>query len=515
MRIRFKTRKLKVIVEDDGSILGEYSKVWKARTKALLRAHIPVSYTDWRQVPKSLKDDVWNALMGEFELNIPLDVARSLITKSWSQSFRSFKTKLQSRLKNDDARGGIDPHTWRKFVENESDPKKQHQNVQNAENRKSLGSFRCYSRHSSAKQHVHQSVQNAENQKNLDSSHCFGPKKHIMQQDHPQRPAGRVDELLVVPGRIDQSVLEIARLAYDEVMAAENGRKSTSLSGEGCSETCRDLNGDELTEVHRNDTMGQVCAVVGSHISEEQQVQVGVDELTEVHRNDTMGHTCAVVDSHISEEQQFQVRVDDLIKVYRNDTMGRICAVGGSHISEEQQVQVGMANTTIEQNKKANEKAPLMKDEIISHVNSRLDNFENIMLVLLSKLSNVKKIAPAAETSPVRELGSSSGPSHLSHSVFGTMVASHPPTPTHTDKPLVILLDKFGKQLAKGYVVTDAIAGVCHFKKVGIGEKKVYVEEVIEPDAHLWDPPQGGHDTLAGYVQGGFLIWLEYWLKYI
>lgn len=332
-------------------------------------------------------------------------------------------------------------------------------------------------------------------------------------------------------------------------MAAENGRKSTSLSGEGCSDTCRDLNGNDLTKVHRNDTMGQVCAVVGSHISVEQQVQVGVDDLTEVHRNDTTGHICAVVSSHISEEQQFQVRVDDLIKVYgndtaghicavvgshiseeqqvqvgvddltvhRNDTTGQICAVGGSHISEEQQVQVGMANTTIEQNKKANEKSPLTKDEIISHVNSRLDNFEDIMQLMLSKLSNVKRIAPAVVTTPVRELGSTSsgGPSHLSRSVFGTMVASHPRTPTCTDKPLVILLDKFGKQLAKGYVVTDAIAGVCHFKKVGIGEKKVYVEEVIEPDARLWDPPQGGHDTLAGYVQGGFLIWLECWLKYI
>lgn len=106
------------------------------------------------------------------------------MTKSWSQRFSSFKTKLRSRLKNDDAMGGepkgIDPRTWRKFVENESDPKKQHQNVQNAENRKSLGSFRCYSCRSSAKQHVHLSLKNAENRENMDSSNCFGPEQHIM-----------------------------------------------------------------------------------------------------------------------------------------------------------------------------------------------------------------------------------------------------------------------------------------------------------------------------------------------
>ena len=59
----------------------------------------------------------------------------------------------------------------------------------------------------------------------------------------------------------------------------------------------------------------------------------------------------------------------------------------------------------------------------------------------------------------------------------------------------------------------DATAKVCHFKQVGICEKKVYIEQVIEPNAHLWDPPQGGHDTLAGFVQGGFVIWLESWLK--
>ena len=48
-----------------------------------------------------------------------------------------------------------------------------------------------------------------------------------------------------------------------------------------------------------------------------------------------------------------------------------------------------------------------------------------------------------------------------------------------------------------------------------MGEKKVYIEQVIEPDARLWDPPQGGYDTLAGFIQGRFMICLECWLKIV
>ncbi|KAM7493893.1 hypothetical protein LguiB_028502 [Lonicera macranthoides] len=81
----------------------------------------------------------------------------------------------------------------------------------------------------------------------------------------------------------------------------------------------------------------------------------------------------------------------------------------------------------------------------------------------------------------------------------------------HVDKPQVIVCDKFAKHLAKGYLMTYETARTCHFKKVAKGEKKVYIDEVFNRDARLWDAPQGGHDTLAGYVDGGFLIWLDCW----
>ena len=63
------TEKMKVIVQDDGSVVGEYAKVWNSRSGDYVREHIPISYTNWRRVPQNLKDNVWNALM----VNILLD----------------------------------------------------------------------------------------------------------------------------------------------------------------------------------------------------------------------------------------------------------------------------------------------------------------------------------------------------------------------------------------------------------------------------------------------------------
>ena len=58
--------KMKVTIEADGSVVGEYSKVWSSRTGDFVRSYIPISYKDIRTVPKNFKDDVWNALMVNF-----------------------------------------------------------------------------------------------------------------------------------------------------------------------------------------------------------------------------------------------------------------------------------------------------------------------------------------------------------------------------------------------------------------------------------------------------------------
>ena len=74
------------------------------------------------------------------------------------------------------------------------------------------------------------------------------------------------------------------------------------------------------------------------------------------------------------------------------------------------------------------------------------------------------------------------------NAIFGTTSFQHSPhsiPTTPTENPKVILLDRFGKELANGHVVTDATTKVCHFRNVGLGAKKVYINEVIDPNARL------------------------------
>ncbi|KAM7481751.1 hypothetical protein LguiB_006334 [Lonicera macranthoides] len=414
------TEKMKVIVQDDGSVVGEYAKVWNSRSGDYVREHIPISYTNWRRVPQNLKDNVWNALMDEFELDVPPKVARPLLEKSWSQKFRTYKTTLRPLLKTRNPLGakpkGVDRDTWRKFVESESDPKKQQQNIKNAENRQKMQFTHCLGRRS------------------------YAQKQYMMKKEQPEKPIKRVDKWLAAHEHADGTVLESAKVKYDEVKAAIKRRKDASAAGEGCSSNAlEDLDNDELAEVFGKDKKGGVRGV-------------------------------------------------------------------GSNVSKKQLIHMGVAMAKIEQHRKENEEVVSLKDELISHVNSRLDNFQGMIRSVLSKLSNVNEsAAPLAVSTPAA----------VSDLCSNTVGLSGPNSPERPDLIPVILLDKFGKELANGYVVTDATSGVCHLKKVGLGEKKVYVEKVLEPNAPVWDPPQWGHDTLAGFARGGYLIWLDCWLKYV
>ena len=58
--------KMKVKIENDGSVVGQYSKIWSSRTGDFVRSRIPISYNDFRKVPKNFKDDIWNGLMVNF-----------------------------------------------------------------------------------------------------------------------------------------------------------------------------------------------------------------------------------------------------------------------------------------------------------------------------------------------------------------------------------------------------------------------------------------------------------------
>lgn len=219
---------------------------------------------------------------------------------------------------------------------------------------------------------------------------------------------------------------------------------------------------------------------------------------------------------------------DELAEVFGKDKKGRVRGIG-SHISKKQLIHTGVTKAILQQTMKANAETTSLKNEL-SHVNTRLDGVTNLLQSLYNKLANGKESSPPALT-PRSELGSNSIHSpNLVQNLDNIFTSLGKDIPTDTENALnvasqsqskstytknvpVVICDKFGKDLANGYIVTDATAGLCHGRRVCNGEKKVYVERVLDPEARLWDAPQDGHETLASYVDGGFLIWLECWLK--
>ncbi|KAI3859742.1 hypothetical protein MKX03_017956, partial [Papaver bracteatum] len=72
----------------------------------------------------------------------------------------------------------------------------------------------------------------------------------------------------------------------------------------------------------------------------------------------------------------------------------------------------------------------------------------------------------------------------------------------------VNLLDKNGKIVAAGYVMTGLEGEVCHHRIVQRNERKVCIECVDDDYAPIWDPPQGDdYYKLSSYVVGGWVLY--------
>lgn len=74
------------------------------------------------------------------------------------------------------------------------------------------------------------------------------------------------------------------------------------------------------------------------------------------------------------------------------------------------------------------------------------------------------------------------------------------------EKLFVTLLSQYlKKDVAKGYFGSQT---TCHFRNVVPNvEKVVWVAEVIDPEAPIYDGPQNGNYKLCEIVDGGFVIW--------
>lgn len=120
--------------------------------------------------------------------------------------------------------------------------------------------------------------------------------------------------------------------------------------------------------------------------------------------------------------------------------------------------------------------------------------------------------AACGTTPPETEVGSNSDCRQAQRGLKDMFDSVNPSHGMLGSSPKVTLLDRNGIEVAKGYVMTET-AGICHGRKVLIGEKKVYIEEVLVGDALVYDGPQDGIRYLDGFSAGGPLIWLESRMK--
>ncbi|OVA19201.1 hypothetical protein BVC80_525g6 [Macleaya cordata] len=133
-----------ITVDPNGRPVGELSEKFSTRVGELVRVHCPVSYKDWRLFPKNFKKDVWNALMFEFEFNVPSQLVREHVENSYPQKFRSCKNTLRKEHLDGNTKEealaacpiGFNPNTWKDFVENEYKDEMKKKRAQNSENKK-------------------------------------------------------------------------------------------------------------------------------------------------------------------------------------------------------------------------------------------------------------------------------------------------------------------------------------------------------------------------------------------
>lgn len=72
----------------------------------------------------------------------------------------------------------------------------------------------------------------------------------------------------------------------------------------------------------------------------------------------------------------------------------------------------------------------------------------------------------------------------------------------------VELLDNRGKVVASGVVESGVNGEFCHFRKVKPTEKKIFIKEVYDQSAVVWDGPQGnGFHYLRQLLLPTWLIW--------
>ncbi|KAJ6804246.1 hypothetical protein M6B38_252055 [Iris pallida] len=161
----------------------------------------------------------------------------------------------------------------------------------------------------------------------------------------------------------------------------------------------------------------------------------------------------------------------------------------------------------------------LWKVELQKQVNEAITSgFMNMQQIMLQNM-NMQQNPFGGNVTPRTEVASNTEKTSVGLSNHDNNVSS-PVVPTNNvgssskGKKYVMLLSRdLKEEVAKGYLATHTM---CH-QREGLQdvENVVWVTEVLDPEALIFDGPQNGNYKLCDIADGGFVIWPKYRVRNI
>ncbi|KAL9688257.1 hypothetical protein QQ045_032676 [Rhodiola kirilowii] len=122
--------KVQVTIEADGTIGGEVRTSFRTYIGTVAKSRIPITYKNWKLVPKELRETVWEETLRSFD--VPQNEMTSELNKTEMRAvgvmWRNFKSKLSTQYIFGDKQGQdprekysyIQSDQWTRFVEQRS-----------------------------------------------------------------------------------------------------------------------------------------------------------------------------------------------------------------------------------------------------------------------------------------------------------------------------------------------------------------------------------------------------------
>ncbi|MCL7043759.1 hypothetical protein MKW94_026620 [Papaver nudicaule] len=484
-----------------GVPIGDNASKFSTRAGDFIRIHIPVNKSDWRHVPINRKNDLWNALMNEFEF--PVDHVRSIIESMFPDMYRRYKSDLRDSIRYPLGRRprkapkrkavegdavvdeevvqdvqpieltpevweaakskvpeGMTSVIWEEFCDNE---KREQKIANNAKNKAAREANRI--RHTTGR--------------------CsYSNKKYKLDESGIKIvPPSTTDKWLLGHEGSDGSVHPSAVEKHKQVTAAKQRNEEQGASGSNSSLVIS----PELDEVFGGKRKEGIRGY-SSHVSKKQGVIAALAEAA-IHRRKTKNETR--LDTIQSEVSQVAGQVSDLIPKVDAILHYLMKSVKGS------------ANAF---------------DSPAVSVDTPSPEKGSTSAVSGENGSTNSAVGGQKSTNPTVGVGKGSASAVVGRKVSTSVVRGLTTNRRYDDDfwpkssighkvNQVELLDNRGKVVALGTLDGETI---CHGRAVKPHERKVYIEEIYDMKAVVWDGPQGdAYYTLSQLPLPNWLIWAE------